>query len=134
MHSAALALLAVGFSASAAMAEDRGFRYAGGRCVDGSGQEGLNPQYLGQCGDLPGMDFSGQDLTGKDLRGAVATGADFRFALLANALLGSASFDDAKRSATGRRRRRSRRRCASSASMSLSVKSPRAAITHGVAC
>ena len=41
-----------------------------GKCLNDSGKEGYNPQYLGTCGDLRGMDLSQVDLNGMNLEGA----------------------------------------------------------------
>lgn len=70
-----------------------GYRYDAEtrKCVDINGREGLNPKFLGDCGDLRGqkltyllgrpdaipLQFRGADLTGADLRGLNLSATDF---------------------------------------------------------
>src|SRR5688572_3322260 len=80
------------FSPANLFAQDLGFRFIGGKCKSRSGQVGYNPQFVGECGDLSGMDFSGQDLSGKFLRGAKLentklVGTKLNTTILRNAIL-----------------------------------------------
>ena len=76
---ASLLLLWVG----TAMAEDQGFRYQDGRCVNAEGNQGRNQNFVGQCADLswarmPDFDFSGLDLSGSTFFHANLEKANFR--------------------------------------------------------
>lgn len=86
---------------------DLGFRFKNGECVNGAGQKGLNPSFIGQCSDLrnvvlgrfdlSGIDFSGSQFTNSDLQqssfaGANLTGASFEAANLAGVNFASAKF------------------------------------------
>ena len=44
-------LVVLAFGVSLCFADDLGFRYQGGKCVNSAAQEGLNPDCVGQCGD-----------------------------------------------------------------------------------
>ncbi|MBS1986257.1 MAG: pentapeptide repeat-containing protein [Bdellovibrionales bacterium] len=67
-----LVLVACGLFGGVARAEDKGFRWneTKRKCLDGAGQEGRNPDVLGQCGIFSKADFSQQDLSRLDLRGS----------------------------------------------------------------
>jgi hypothetical protein len=85
--------------ATAAMAEDQGFRVdpSSGQCMNDRGDLGLNPKYVGECGELAGADLAnaelqgvnlrGADLRGANLTGAYLNGADLRGAVLSGANL-----------------------------------------------
>ena len=55
--------------------EDLGFRYIEGKCVNESGQEGLNPKFPGVCGDIEGADLREAFLENVDFSGAHMRGA-----------------------------------------------------------
>ncbi len=55
-------------------------------CVDQNGFPSMNPLFLGECGDLPGVRIEGSDLTGVDLRGS-----SLRFANLSGSKLDHAN-------------------------------------------
>lgn len=55
-----------------------------GACFDASGTQGMNPLYVGECGNLERYDLAGRDLTGINLRGANLKGADIHRAKLDN--------------------------------------------------
>jgi uncharacterized protein YjbI with pentapeptide repeats len=101
---------------NAAGQEFAGFRYENGKCVNEAGEEGLNPGYVGECGELRAhdlreatlntVDFSGADmhnvraraaklrdavLVGANLRSAELEGADLRGADLTNARMDRAN-------------------------------------------
>ena len=108
-------LLQLLFAIPNASAADQGYRYREGRCVNERGQTGLNPGFIGQCGDLRNVilgriefdevDFSGSRFTNADLqqsslRYANLTGTDFESANLAGvdmqgAVMRGASFKKA---------------------------------------
>lgn len=60
-----------------AQAGDLGFRFNGTACVNSTGTAGLNPGYIGQCGDLRHLTVSGLGFDGLDLSGAVMDGSNF---------------------------------------------------------
>jgi uncharacterized protein YjbI with pentapeptide repeats len=64
--------------------EDRGFRFDEKlrQCLNADGKEGLNPGYLGECGDLSDRNFSGKKLKNLNLKGADLFAADFQKAKL----------------------------------------------------
>ena len=80
-------LHSIGFAALTALAaislapvtahaqEDLGFRYQDGKCVNEAGEEGRNPGYKGECGNLQGEDLQGLPLDGIDFSGANLRGA-----------------------------------------------------------
>ena len=80
---------------AAAQADDLGFRFTAGKCMNATGAPGLNPMFLGQCGDLRQTDLHGKDLKGLDLRGSVLSGSDLSGADLSGAKLESASLEGA---------------------------------------
>lgn len=53
--------------------EDRGYRYdsASGGCQNDEGQQGYNPGYVGECGDLTEHRFEDKSLKGANFRGAL---------------------------------------------------------------
>jgi uncharacterized protein YjbI with pentapeptide repeats len=66
-------------------ADDEGYRFnlVSGRCENSAGQQGRNPGFVGECGDLRDADLEGADLAhanlrGADLRRAYLFGADLR--------------------------------------------------------
>jgi hypothetical protein len=78
--------------------QDLGFRYhdSSHQCLNGQGKTGLNPGYIGQCGDLSEhkieWKLDGYDLRGADLSHAwVSPEASFRNTLLDGAQLTGAS-------------------------------------------
>ncbi len=80
--------------------EDLGFRYVEGKCVNDSGQEGLNPEFPGVCGDMEGMDLrqaflENVDFSGAKMRGARLSAAKLRGAIFIGAELRSADLRDA---------------------------------------
>ncbi len=100
-------------AAENASAEDLGYRFnaSTGHCESSSGERGLNPDFMGQCGDLRGAYLFEADLRGVDLRGANLhkahlsgadlCGADLRGANLSGAYLHNADLREADlRSAT----------------------------------
>lgn len=99
------AFLALTLSLSA-QARDLGFRYKNGECVDNSGAKGLNPGYIGQCGNLDrttiaNVDFSKQDLSGSsiqsaDLQRSSLTGADLTGVNFSGTDLSGVDFNEAK--------------------------------------
>jgi uncharacterized protein YjbI with pentapeptide repeats len=76
----------------AVWAEDAGFRFneESGRC-EKEGAPGLNPGFVGECGDLSRVYLFGENLRGKNLRGAVFARADLAHADLSGADLRGAS-------------------------------------------
>ena len=48
-----------------------------GICMSKTKKRGLNPLYVGPCGDLRGLDLSDYDLSGKDLSGSFLDGVNF---------------------------------------------------------
>jgi uncharacterized protein YjbI with pentapeptide repeats len=96
-------------------ATDLGFRYKNGACVNSNNATGLNPGFIGQCGDLrqttiSGFSFDGLDLSGTAfvdatllgctfqgtiLTGANLTGIDLTGVVLNQAMLNLANFDHA---------------------------------------
>jgi uncharacterized protein YjbI with pentapeptide repeats len=72
-------------------AEDLGFRFKGNKCVNAAGKEGLNPGYIGQCGDLRNV-IVGLNMNGTDLSGAVLDEADLQRTTLNRAILNQTSF------------------------------------------
>ncbi len=96
---AVIVCLAFGVTAAAGRSEagDEGYRFnsATGTCENGSGQQGLNPGFLGPCGDLRGaylreVDLHGLDLRGANLYKAHLSGANLRGADLRGARLSGA--------------------------------------------
>ena len=80
--------------------DDLGFRYVDGKCVNESGQEGLNPKYPGVCGDIEGVDLreaflENVDFSGANMRGARLSAAKLRGAIFIGAELRSADLRDA---------------------------------------
>jgi uncharacterized protein YjbI with pentapeptide repeats len=96
----------VSFSGSV-RASDRGYRFdpSTGGCQNSAHQQGLNPDYLGECGDLRGAYLFEADLHGVNLRGANLDrahlsganlrGADLRGANLSGAYLYKADLREA---------------------------------------
>jgi uncharacterized protein YjbI with pentapeptide repeats len=84
-HKTSLLLIPFLFAISS-HAEDLGFRIRmTGDCRNDRGVVGLNPAYVGECGDLKGAKLRGARLAGRNLRGAVLDGADLREADLSRA-------------------------------------------------
>lgn len=73
-------------------AEDLGFRYNGSACVDKNGNQGLNPSFFGQCGDMRHLTVRNANFDGTDFSGAVFDGADFQMTSFNGATLSYASF------------------------------------------
>ncbi len=98
-------LLALAFSFSV-QARDMGFRYKSGECVDDQGVKGLNPGYIGQCGNLDrtvisNVDFSQMDLSGSsiqsaDLQRSSMTGANLTAVNFSGTDLSGVDFNQAK--------------------------------------
>ncbi len=63
-----------------------------GFCRDSAGEFGRNPSYIGECGDLTGMNLAGADLRKRDLRGAGGEGVILSGADLSGADLRHAKF------------------------------------------
>lgn len=99
------ALIIIALSATT-YAKDAGFRYINGECVNPSGQKGLNPGFIGQCGDLRNVilgrfdlsdiDLSGSQFTNSDLQQTLFKGANLTGTSFEAALLGGADFSVAK--------------------------------------
>jgi uncharacterized protein YjbI with pentapeptide repeats len=77
-------------------AKDLGYRYVNGKCVNASGEEGLNLAYIGQCGDLRGVIISGMDFSGLDLSGAVFESSQVSSTNFTNSDLTQVSFKNAE--------------------------------------
>lgn len=58
----------LGAMTSLAHAGDLGFRYQNGRCINQLGQQGHNPDFMGECGAITDADYSGKDFSGAALR------------------------------------------------------------------
>src|SRR5689334_9670282 len=101
-----IVILSFLFLAAGAQANDLGFRYRNGRCLNGANAEGLNPSFIGQCSDLRNavlgrldftqVDFSGSKFTNADLQqskfdGANLTGVDFEAANLSGVSFGAST-------------------------------------------
>ncbi len=89
-----LALL-LGFS-SVTFAKDLGFRFTAGKCVDAAGKSGLNPGYIGQCGDLRNVviarfTFDDSDLSGSSFEGSDLQGSSMRNCNLTNVIFKAAN-------------------------------------------
>ncbi len=76
-------------------ANDLGFRLHDRKCVNAQGQSGLNPGYVGQCGDLSNTVASRFNFDEYDLSGSVFDNADLRGSSLRKANLTSTSFQSA---------------------------------------
>ena len=94
MKTTALGLLLVVMTLRASAA-DLGFRFVDGRCVNTKGEEGLNPDFRGACGDLRQASLVRADLSDLDLSGARFDGADLQRSSLKNSHLTGAVFDAA---------------------------------------
>src|SRR5258708_1907296 len=77
-----------------AHAGDMGFRFNGTACVDSKGAAGLNPYYLGQCGDLRHLTISGFNFDGVDFSGSQFDGTNLGTSTLKNAILNSVSLNN----------------------------------------
>jgi hypothetical protein len=77
-------------------ASDIGFRYKDGMCVNQNGDKGLNPGYVGQCGDLQGIVLKNLDLTGYDLSGSKFTSSEIQNVNFSESKLEGVSFQSAK--------------------------------------
>ena len=53
------------------LAKDLGYRYQDGKCINAKGEQGYNPQYFGQCGNLSGVVLGNFDLRGVDFSGSL---------------------------------------------------------------
>ncbi len=74
MTATALAIgLTAGSADSLAAQEYQGFRYVDGKCQNDAGEEGMNPGYKGECGDLQGEDLQELPLNGIDFARTVRT-------------------------------------------------------------
>ncbi len=84
--------------ASVTHAQDLGFRYRSGKCVNPDGERGYNPGYRGECGGLRGADLREADLTelnlsGADLHAARLTRAKLKGAILVGARVRNADLE-----------------------------------------
>ncbi|MGE0616241.1 MAG: pentapeptide repeat-containing protein [Bacteriovoracia bacterium] len=86
-----LGLLSLGSKSS----EDQGFRFQAGKCVNARGETGLNPSYLGQCGDLRGSAFGRLDFDRIDLRGSDFSNAELGKVTFRGAQLEGTKWDSA---------------------------------------
>jgi uncharacterized protein YjbI with pentapeptide repeats len=94
---ARIMLAFLGFTmAGAARAGDAGFRVnpETGLCENG-GQQGHNPEFVGECGDLTRAFLYGADLRGRNLKGALFSRTSLAHADLRGADLRGATFDGA---------------------------------------
>ncbi len=97
-------LLLVAFLSIATHARDQGFRYINGRCTDGE-IEGLNPSYIGQCGDFrrviigrlhfDGVDMSGSQFNDADVQDASFVGTNLTGAVFSSTNLSGVEFKNA---------------------------------------
>lgn len=81
---------------SAATAIDLGFRYKDGRCLDKDGNEGVNPAYFGQCGDLSGVRLGNFSLDGIDISGSKWKASDLSSVSFKNARIVGVDFSSAR--------------------------------------
>ena len=81
------ALLLAFVPGKAAGQEFAGFRYEDGKCVNEAGEEGLNPGYIGECGELRARDLREANLNTVDLSGASMHGVQARAAKFKDAVL-----------------------------------------------
>lgn len=81
--------------ASTGHAKDSGFRYTGGKCVNAAGQAGLNPGFIGQCGDLNNVTMSHFRLDDSDLQGSSFESADMQMTSFHGANLTGVNFKGA---------------------------------------
>ena len=65
-----LVALVVTMAGPVSAQQDLGFRYRDGKCVNEAGEEGMNPEYPGECGDLKGANLAELPLDGVDFSGA----------------------------------------------------------------
>lgn len=77
-------------------AVDKGFRFKDGKCVNEQGQEGLNPSYFGQCGDLRGVRLEHFELVGLDLSGSDYSGSNLTDIHFENTIIDHVSFKAAR--------------------------------------
>ena len=80
---------------SPVQARDLGFRYKDGSCLNGAGQKGLNPSYIGQCGDLRHVVLSRFSLDEMDLSGTTFEEADLQDSSMRAATLLDVNFKKA---------------------------------------
>jgi uncharacterized protein YjbI with pentapeptide repeats len=88
-------LVCVLFLFQTAFALDLGFRFKDGKCVNDKGEEGLNPDFFGQCSDLSGKTLGKFNFTGIDFSGSNFQNADLRSSILVDTNLVQAKFDGA---------------------------------------
>src|SRR4051812_12057710 len=84
----------ISFFVLGAKAEDLGFRYVNGKCVNSSNQEGLNPSYFGQCGDLRGTAIARLSFDNIDMSGTQFSSADLQKSTFKKAILVGVNFDE----------------------------------------
>jgi uncharacterized protein YjbI with pentapeptide repeats len=77
-----------------ALAGDLGFRYTDGQCKNANGETGLNPSYVGECGDLRGTVIK-MNLDDTNLRGSKFDSSDLRSSTFKNADLTGTVFTSA---------------------------------------
>ena len=78
-----------------AEARDLGFRYIDGVCKNAEGKEGLNPSFIGQCGDLRNVILGRFVFDELDLSGTQFTNADLQQSTFKKTLLVDVSFEAA---------------------------------------
>ena len=88
-------LLILCFLSPFLFSDDLGYRYKNGKCLDAGGKEGLNPNYIGECGNLAGKIMDSADLQGKNLKGADFSKASLKKANLSGAMLTGSKLNDA---------------------------------------
>lgn len=91
-----LSLTSMAILGAVPISKDLGFRYKDGVCVNSKGEKGLNPGYIGQCGDLAGVKLANLDLDGTDFSGARFINADLQLSTLNDAVLVGVDFEGAR--------------------------------------
>jgi uncharacterized protein YjbI with pentapeptide repeats len=86
--------VSLGFSLQA-FSRDLGFRYTNGNCVNGQGETGLNPGFIGQCGDLRGVTLSRLDMSDTDLSGSKFNSSDLQLTQFNRSILIDVDFEGA---------------------------------------
>jgi uncharacterized protein YjbI with pentapeptide repeats len=86
-------ILAAIFYVHFSFASDLGFRFKEGKCVNAEGAEGLNPGFIGQCGDLRLNIIGNMDWVDMDLRGSRFDQATLTKIKFSNADVSDTSFE-----------------------------------------
>lgn len=81
--------------------KDLGFRFKDGACVNSKGEKGLNPSFLGQCGDFAGAKLANLDLSEIDFSGSRFVNADLQLSKFDDTTLVNVDFQGAKLSGVG---------------------------------